>query len=336
MRKLLLALVIVVAACGGKQKTVDPVPLPPDPKVAEEEKKPVEEKPAEPPAPTPQPIDVPIATPKPTVKLVNAGKGKKAPLKIAPKAGAKQTIEVALDFIGGQDAPPEAGGKQNQTAPTVILAASIETKEVGTDGQAKFQLTISGVDAKDAPGSKVPAAKFKEELQALIGSSIAGSVAADGSTTGLTLHMDAVSSQAQLGALAYLKTALLPLWPVLPTEAIGPGAKWTVTSTEKIADQVEVTKTVSYELVANKAGAWTIKGTTKLTGADQELVPDPEHPDQKAKVAGIAGSGSIEATVTDGALVSAVKQKLTSDFTISAQAVNIKFHLEQVNALTTK
>ncbi|HUS32992.1 MAG TPA: hypothetical protein VMZ53_31030 [Kofleriaceae bacterium] len=335
MRKRLLAL-LLVAACGGKTKHVDTVPLPPDPKVAEEEKKPVEEKPADPPAPTPQPLDVPIATPKPTVKLVNAGKGKKAALKIAPKAGAKQTIEVALDFIGGQDGPPEAGGKQDQTAPTVILAADIETKEVGTDGQSKFQLTISGVEAKDAPGSKVPAAQFKSELQALIGSSIAGSVGADGSTTGLTLHMDAVSDQKQLGALAYLKTALLPLWPVLPAEAIGPGAKWTVTSTEKIADQVEVTKTVNYELVANKSGAWTIKGTTKLTGADQELIADPEKPDMKAKVGSIGGGGTIEATVTDGALVSPVKQKMTSDFTITAQTVNIKFHLEQSNAVTTK
>ena len=335
MRKQLLALVLV-AACGGKQKHVDTVPLPPDPKVTEEEKKP-EEKPAEQPKPPePQPIDVPIATPKPTVKLVNAGKGKKAPLKIAPKAGTKQTIELALDFVGGQDGPPEAGGKQDQTAPTVILAADIETKEVGADGLAKFQLTISGVDAKDAPGSKVPASQFKQELSSLIGSSIAGTVGADGSTSGMTLHMDAVSDQKQIGALAYLKTALLPLWPVLPAEAIGPGAKWTVTSSDKIADQVDVTKTVEYTLVANKAGAWTIKGTTKVTGTDQEIAVGEDAAGPKAKVSGIGGTGTIEATVNDGNLVSPVKQKMTSDFTITAQTVNIKFHLEQTNAVTTK
>lgn len=334
MRQRLFALVLAVAACGGKQKHVDTVPLPPEPKPTEEAKKPPEpEKPAEPakpPVPT-GPLELTLTAAKPTVKLVSPGKGKKVALKIVPKAGTKQQTEIALDFMGGQDGPPEAGGKQDQIAPTVVLAADVETKEVGTDGQSKFQMTISGVDAKDVAGAKVPADQFKQELTSLAGATINGSVGANGSTSDLTLRVekpDAKSAE----ALALVKTVLLPMWPVLPDEAIAPGAKWTVTTTEKIADQLEVTKTVNYELVAKKGTAWTIKGTAKMTGTDQDL--------QGAKIGSIGGGGTTESTVNEGSLLPATKQKLATDFTITAgdpaKPVQVKFHIEQGNAVTVK
>ena len=123
MRQSLFAIVLALAACGGKQKTVDPVPLPPEPK--EEAKKEPEPKPAEPekPAVPEGPMVLTLEAAQPTVKLVSGGKGKKVALKVAPKEGAKQTVEVALDFQGGQDGPAEAGGKVDQIAPTVVLAA---------------------------------------------------------------------------------------------------------------------------------------------------------------------------------------------------------------------
>lgn len=334
MRQRLFALVLVLAACGGKQKHVDTVPLPPEPKPEEAKKEP-EAKPAEPEKPAaPQgPVELKLEAAKPTVKLVSAGKGTKTALKVAPKSGAKQTVEVALDFSGGQDGPPEAGGKQQQIAPTVVLAADVETKEVA-DGQSKFTLTISGVDAKDVQGAKVPADQFKAELTSLLGATIEGSVGANGSTSDLTLKIEKPDPKS-MEALALVKTVLLPMWPVLPDQPIAPGAKWTVTTTEKIADQLEVTKTVDYQLVSKKGGEWTIKGTAKMTGKDQDL--------QGAKIGGIGGAGSIDSVVTDGALVAKSTQKLATDFTITAgvsdqnpKGVQVKFHIEQANALTLK
>lgn len=339
MRKQLLAL-ILVAACGGKPKHVDTIPLPPDTKTAEDtEKKPEETKPAveQPKAPAPQPVDVPLASPKATVKLVNAGKGKKAPIKIAPKAGAKQTIQLALDFLGRQGDGANAVSEQS---PTTLLAADVETSDVGADG-AKFRVTISGADAKDVQGAKVPADKFKPLVEKLVGSTISGTVGPDGSASGVTFHMDGVSDQMQVGAISYLVSVLLPISPVvLPAEPIGQGAKWTVTTTEKVADQVEITKTANYELVAVKPGVWTIKGTMKITGVDQEF-SDPQDPSSKKKVSGIGGSGTIEATINDGAVLAAMKQSLTTDFRVQGtdekqQPVDAKLHLEQTNAITTK
>jgi hypothetical protein len=329
---------VVVAACGGKQKWTTPPPPLPDPKPLEATPaKPVE--PAEPPAPpVPQgPIEVMLPAPKIEVKLVSAGKGRKAALKLTPKAGTKQSTELSLDFKGGQDGPPETGGKKDEVAPTVLILADIETKEVAADGLASFQMTVASVDTKDKTGQKVSSADFKAELGSLIGATIAGSVGANGSAGDLKLRIEKPDAKAA-GALEFVKLSLLPMWPVLPAEPVAAGAKWTVTTKQKIADQLEVTKVVTYELVGKKGTAWTIKGSTKVSGEEQNV--------QGAKLGSITGTGTSEVTLTDGALVAAVKQQVATEFTITvtpppeapegSKPVVIKFNVEQANALTPK
>ena len=193
-------------------------------------------------------------------------------------------------------------------------------------------MTISGVDARDVPGAKTPGAEFKQELLSLTGATIAGAVNANGSTSDLTLRVEK-PDQNTLGAMGLLKLSLMPMWPVLPTEAIAPGAKWTVTQTAKVADRLEVTQTTDYQLVSKKGKAWVIKGTTKVTGTEQDI--------EGAKFGGIGGTGSTEVTINEGALLHAAKQQVKTDFTATAepapnQKVSLVFHLEQANGITPK
>jgi hypothetical protein len=339
MRRSLLPILlsVVVAACGGKQKSTTPPPPLPEPTPEAKPAKPDE--PAQPPAPpVPQgPVEVMLPAPKVEVKLVSAGKGKKAALKLTPKAGAKEATELSLDFKGGQEGPPETGGKKDEVAPPVVIVADVETKDVAADGLANFQMTVSGVDTKDKAGQKVSSADFKGELGSLIGATIAGSVGANGSAGDLKLRIEKPDAKSA-GALEFVKLSLLPMWPVLPAEPIAAGAKWTVTSKQKIADQLEVTKVVTYELVGKKGTAWTIKGTTKVSGEEQNV--------QGAKLGSITGTGTSEVTLTDGTLVAAVKQNVATEFTITvtpppeapagSKPVVIKFNVEQANGLTPK
>src|SRR5690348_12676475 len=110
MRRLLaLASILLAAAACGSQPKPSTVPLPPD-TTAAADTKPATPAPAPAPAPTPAPeaekplppIDVTIASPKVTVKLVSRGHGKRAPLKLTPKAGDTQEVELAMDFTGKQ------------------------------------------------------------------------------------------------------------------------------------------------------------------------------------------------------------------------------------------
>jgi hypothetical protein len=332
MRRSLFVILVAAAACGGKQKSTTPPPPLPEP-VAEKKPEPPKPEPEEPKPQIPQgPVSLKLEAPKVTVKLVNAGKGKKAAFKMTSKAGDKQAVELTMDFAGKQTAPPELGGSSEQVAPTVVLLADVEAKEVATDGATKFHMTISGVDARDVPGAKTPGAEFKNELLSLTGATIAGAVNANGSMSDLTLTVEK-PDQNTLGAMGLLKLSLMPIWPVLPKEAIGPGAKWQVAVTTKVADRLEVTQTTDYQLVSKKGKTWTIKGTTKVTGTEQDI--------EGAKFGGIGGTGTTEATINEGALLPAAKQSVKTDFTATAepqpnQKVSLVFHLEQSNAVTPK
>ena len=337
---------MVAAACGGgsHKSTTPPPPLPETkPEATPTPPKPDAEKAAEAtkvPEPPPGPVEVPLKAQQPTVKLVTAGKGKKAQLKLTPKAGDKVPVEIALDFTGKTGMPPELGGPQEQIAPQVIASGTLENQEVAADGTTKFQVAIAKVDAKDIQGSKPTAEEFKGALSSLTGATIAGSVNPNGSTSDLTVHVDKPDAHTK-DALEVVHLALLPMWPVLPTEPIGAGAKWTATSTYKFADQLDVTSTTDYELVSHKGTDWVIKGTTKLSGKDQEMGAGG----QSAKVSNIAGSGTIQATISDGKLVPANKSTLSTTFTATAHVpagdgnpakdVAIKFELSQGTNVTS-
>jgi hypothetical protein len=338
MSRKLLVLFIALAACGGKQKsTTPPPPLPepkPEAKPAEEAKQEPKE-PAKPPIPQ-GPLELTFPAAKHTVKLVNGGKGKKSALKLTSKAGDKQSVELTMDFSGKQILPPELGGTtESQVAPTIVLLADFETKEVAADGATKFAVTINGVDARDVPGAKTPGADFKNELLSLTGATIQGAVNANGSMSDLTLRVEK-PDQNTMGAMNLLKLSLMPMWPVLPTEAIAPGAKWQVATATKVAERLEVTQTTDYQLVSKKGKAWVIKGTTKVSGTEQEIGEGPE----KAKFGSIAGSGSHEATINEGTLLPTATQSVTTDFTATAEAqdgsakkISLQFHLEQGNSV---
>ena len=301
--KRLSCLLVVAAACGGSPKpTPTTTPLPDDNKAAA----PVATAPTPAPAPTappapPQPLDVKVPGLSTTVKLVSGGKGKKEALRYAPKEGAKQTLELAMDFTGAQDA-------EEQTVPTMVLTASAEAKSVAKDGAVEYALTVTGADARelstkpDAP--KVDIGKFKAAMAVLPGLTIGGTLGANGAAGDLTMHMDNPPPHAD--QVLDLVRVTLPRVPVLPAEAVGVGAKWQATTTTKVADRLDVTQVTDYEVTAHKGAAWTIKGTTKITGKDQQV--------ETSKVSDISGSGTTEATFENGSLFPTFKSSVETQF----------------------
>jgi hypothetical protein len=328
MRRLFCVFLAAAAACGGSKKSTDLPPTLPEPTAAKPVEPPKETEPAEPPVPQ-GPVELTLPAPKVTVKLVAPGKGKRAPLKLAAKPGDKQSIELTLDFAGKQSFD---GNEQADVAPTVVLLADVEAKEVDADGATKFEMTISGIDARDVAGAKNTGAEFKEELKSLTGATLAGAVNANGSISDLVLRVETPDHKT-LNAMELVGMSLMPMWPVLPKEAIAPGAKWQVTQTAKVAGRLDVTHTIDYQLVSKKGKAWAIKGSTKVSGTEQEI--------EQAKFGSIAGKGSTEATINEGSLLPTAKHSVQTDFTATVepqpnQKVSLVFHLEQANGITPK
>jgi hypothetical protein len=312
MRRLLCLFVIAAVSCGGKSKPANPPPVLPPEKADADDNKPeakASEKPAEPAKPPePQgPIDVALDAPKSTVKLVTPGKGKRAPLKLTPKAGAKQQVEIVFDVAEHQGAPTDMGGDSDNPLPSIVLTGEAEVKAVDAAGKADYVFTVTGTDVRDGSG-KIPAdavEQFKAAIKTVEGLTISGSVAADGTQDAVKLHVEKPVQGTQ-GVLGQLLLLGLPSWPVLPTEPVAAGAKWQVTREAKVMGKIDATYTTEYELGARSGATVSIKGTTKVIGQDQTIAD--------AKVSKVGGAGDVEIALADGALYPKVVAHDTTSF----------------------
>lgn len=339
MNRIALAVLISLAACGGGSKSTIPnTPIPPDPAVAAGSDLDKPAPPAPPPAPPappapPPPLDQTIAAVDNTLKVIRPGAGKKSVLKLVGAKDAKQHVSIALDIADRQVVVGE--GSADEVAPTLVLGADVAVTDIGSDGTTSFVLTVTDVDTRDRAGApaKPSAADLKAQVSGIIGLTIGGAVHADGQVGDLKLHLDH-SDPPTRGALELVKVMLAPLWPVLPPTAIGAGAKWTVASPYKIANQIDATRSVDYELVSHKNAGWEIKGKIAVSAPDRTV-------SAKMKIEKVAATGTISMTLDDGKFVPASAQTLTSDFTMAQLMPDPKggptsasVHLDQSFTLT--
>ena len=319
MRRLLP--LILVAACGGTSKPAPTAPLPEEAKAAPP---PAAKEPAAPtepakPAPPTGPVEVKIPALQTTVKVVSGGKGKKEALRYTVKQGAKQAVELAMDFSGKQDT-------EEQVVPTIVLIGEAETRAVDKDGNAEYTVTVTGTDARTVTGSQVPVEKFKAVLGTLAGLTIGGTIGTTGVAGDVTLRIE--KPQENAADTLELLRLTFPTLPVLPKEAVGVGAKWQSTTTAKLADRLDVTQITDYELVAHNGSTWTFKGTTKVSGKDQDI--------EDSKVSAITGSGTSETTISAGSLYPAHKASLETQFKAQEKDKQTQFTIKVGGAVTPK
>lgn len=325
MSRLSTLLFLAATACGGPSKQPPLAPLPAD-KPAAPAPTPAE-KPATPdPAPPSQasaPAEVTVPATRTIVKLVSPGKGKRAPLRYTNKAGDKQQVEVAMDFSAKETHTGKSPA--DQIVPTIVLTGEAEIKSVDKDGNAAYALTVNFADAR-ANESKIPVDQFKIVLGSLTGLVISSTLNPTGTSGDVSLKIEKPNDMTA-GALELVKMTL-PQFPVLPTEPIAVGAKWQATTSLKLADKLDITQVTDYELVAHKGTTWTIKGTTKVSGTDQDV-------GEGAKISAIKGTGTSESTIADGVLYPTTKSSLETQFTASdPKEGDVKFALKVGGAVT--
>ena len=315
----LVVLAVAAVSCGGSPKPTTPPPqLPPETAATAATPPATPDKPAEPPAPTPPekpaepepppgPVDVTVPAPELQVKLVSPGKGHRAKLAYTAKAGDKQAIEIVLDIAEHQGAPPELGGDQDNAVPSIVLTGDAAVKAVDPKGKADYVITVTGTDVRDT-GGKLPAAGLEElkgALAGLQGMTISGSVGPDGTASDVKLHIDSAKAGTDKLVEPLLQIGL-PMWPRLPTAAIGVGAKWQVAHTAKVLGKVDVTYTAEFSLAARTAKSATLTETITVSGADQAL--------GDAKLSKIGGSGDGQVTLVPGQLFGELAQHVETKF----------------------
>jgi hypothetical protein len=298
----LLTLAALAACSSGTSSRPPATPQTPDSKAvatpaastAADPAQAAETRPAAPGAP----VEMKIPPAQTTVKLVSDGQGKKQVLRYSARPGARQTVELAMDFTGRQDA-------EEATAPTIVLVCDARTGTVDKDGAADYTLTVTGADARPVAGSDRTPQELKPAIAGLTGLTIGGKRGANGSTGEVTLRLEHPPASGD-DALGLIRETL-PVLPVLPTQPIGLGAKWQSTTAARLADKLDITQVTEYEITAHDGASWTIKGMTKVSGKDQKI--------ENATISAISGTGTSETMIADGALYPAHKEQLETRFT---------------------
>jgi hypothetical protein len=224
-----------------------------------------------------------------------------------------------MDFSGKQDA-------EEQVVPTIVLIGEAETRAVDKDGNAEYTVTVTGTDARNVTGSQVPVEKFKAVLGTLAGLTIGGTIGTTGVAGDVTLRIE--KPQENAADTLELLRLTFPTLPVLPKEAVGVGARWQSTTNAKLADRLDVTQTTDYELIAHNGSTWTIKGTTKVSGKDQDV--------EDSKVSAISGTGTSETTIAAGALYPTHKASLETQFKAQDKDKSSQFVIKVGGAVTPK
>jgi hypothetical protein len=324
---------MVAVACGGTSKPPPTAPLPDDkpamagsaagsasaPAGSAGARSATAEPAPAPPATPAGPLEVKIPAHETTVKIVSGGSGKKEAVRYTAKAGAKQALELAMDFAGKQDA-------EEKIVPTIVLTGEVETRSVDNDGNSEYTLTVTGTDARAVAGSQVPIQSFKTVLDALSGLTIGGKLGATGMAGETTMRIE--KPQGDAADTLELLRLTFPTLPVLPKEAIGVGARWQSTTVAKLADKLDITQVTDYELVAHTGKTWKIKGTTTITGKDQEI--------DTSKISAISGSGTSETTIAAGALYPIHKSSLETQFKASEKDKSTQLKIKVGGAVTPK
>lgn len=320
------ALVAALVACGGTSSPTPVAPLPPDePQVKDGPAEPVEKEPVAEPEPPPEPITITVPAEPVTVKLLKAGKGKKAALGYKLTAGTKQAFTTKLAVTSTSVVPAadgKSGGSQSTVLPTMILGYAGEVVEVAADGAARIRVVLETVDFEEAVGQTVPTEALSEAFESLKGLIAEYTVSAQG-----VVGDQSVTFPAGTAPDASMTQQILPALVALPTEALGTGATWEV-SRGRISNFDADVKTV-YTLKARKGEAATVEGKTTIKGGAQQI----DEGGMTIEVAKIEGSGKSALDLTTASLVAI--GTLNQDVSLAMKVQDQAFETKSSTTMTT-
>lgn len=201
--------------------------------------------------------------PAPTVELLDAGSGERRVLTYAP---SREPAVVAVTRSGA--ARTTVPGSAPRTDRTPAQTLTVEGRsEPDVDGAQRATVTARQFTSVD----ELRAAQFATAA----GFTVTWTRSADGIVRGLSLEAPVDATDAARAGVEIMADAVADATVAWPSEAIGVGARWSVTRT--IDDAVAPTRVVAYRLAALDGDMATVELTAGAPGtADTLTAPGPD------------------------------------------------------------
>ena len=266
-----------------------------------------------PPPPEPNGIDVVFAGSEPRrVVRYQIAKGDKIAVELA--------IDVELD-AGGRGGP----------LPTLLLETQIVAEDVLPDRTMRVRATIASVGARDRENGAMSADAMSEHMQMLKGTSLTGTLAADGGIR--DLHAEAAQRlppalAQQLDTVAKsFQTISLPL----PRTPIGAGATW---RQHKTIEQNGMTLYTESMIVVTALDerSLTFTSTTSLGGPNQKVTMQGI----AIEMTSIGGAGSGKGTIDLSKMVMTGEASLAFHSDMTAQGETDQMEMKMTTRVAPK
>ena len=235
-----------------------------------------------------------------TVKLLEAGGEPRQVLRLHPKAGDKQTLNMTLKMTMGM----KMGEMENppMKLPPMVMTMDVAVKNVSPEGDIAYELVMTEATTTDEPGVVPQVAEaVKSSLGNIKGISGKGLTSNRGIRKGTEMNVPSGTDPQVRQVIDQMKDSFANLSSPLPEEPVGPGAKWEVKMPLK-SQGMTIDQTTTYELVSLKEDDVNTRITLNQTAANQK-VQSPAMPGVKVDLVKMSGTGAGEVSLNLGHLL---------------------------------
>lgn len=234
----------------------------------------------------------PAASAMPTVKLLNAGTGPMATLRLVPNKGDKQSVVMTMTM----DMEMSVGGMAQPSVklPPMLMTLDIEVTEVTADRDVRYVFHLSQTDVGEDPAVMAEvSAMVKAQLQQAVGMKGKVLITDRGLTKEADLEFPPGLDPQTRQMLQGMKQSLNQLSAPLPEEAVGQGASWEV-STTLSENGLTLKQVATYTVAEIGDGACTAKIALRQKGDPQEMKAPGLPPGTKVHLQDMTSEGEGE------------------------------------------
>lgn len=241
----------------------------------------------------------PVAATANPVKLLSAGQEPRKVLRLHPKAGDKQSLNMVMNMA----MEIQVAQMQNQAIklPAIKMPMEVTVKSVSPEGDITFESVMGEPSLGEDGGDPQIAAAMKATIGSVKGMTSTGVMTSRAIVKATEMKLPAGANAQITQALDQMKDSFSQVAAPFPEDAVGPGAKWEYTQPIK-SQGMTITQTATYELISIDGDSIAAKSSFIQTAANQKI-SSPAMPGMKVDLAKMSGRGTGEIKLDLGQLI---------------------------------
>ena len=234
------------------------------------------------------------------VKLLEPGAEPRKVLRLHPKPGDKQTLDLTLKMameskVGEMETPATK-------LPAIKMTMEATVKSLADNGDITYEMVMSDLTVSEEPGvAPMVAEAMKSAFTGVKGLSGSGTISSRGFSKGFEFKAAPDGNPQARQVVDQMKDAFTELVVLLPEEAVGTGAKWEVKMPLK-TQGMTIDQTATCEVVSLEGENFNTKSTIVQQAANQKI-QNPAMPGIKVDLTKMTGTGTSERTFDLGKLL---------------------------------